>query len=389
MKNLKKKLLAGGVVLIAAALMAWFLIPKPVPVDLSRVQKGRLTVTVDEQGKTRARDRYVIAAPVTGRISRLDWQEGDPVKRGQVVARIQPSPLDPRELAETNARVQMNVALQRAAEERVGKARAVYEQARRERERYERLFKTGGISRQAFEQAEKAEITTASELDSARSRAVAAAYEVQMARARLLTAGKSKDGATMEIMSPVHGRVLKIPEKSERVVTAGTSLLVLGDPARLEVVIDLLSSEAVKVKAGMPVRLEGWGGERDLPARVRTVESQGFTKVSALGIEEQRVNVVADLLESPGALGDDYRVEARIVIWEGRNILRIPASALFRSGTDWAVFTDENGRARKRIVEPGQRNPREVEILKGLKEGDWVIAHPTNQIEEGLKIKKK
>jgi HlyD family secretion protein len=210
-----------------------------------------------------------------------------------------------------------------------------------------------------------------------------------MARARLIASEKGKDGSAVEVKSPVSGRVLKIPEKSERVVPSGTTLLVLGDATRLEVVIDLLSSEAVKVRPGMPVKLENWGGDRDLPARVRTVESQGFTKVSALGIEEQRVNVVADLLEPPGALGDDYRVEARIVIWEGRDILKVPASALFRSGTDWAVFLDQGGRARKRIVEVGRRTSREIEIVKGLREGDRVISHPTNQIAEGIKIKNK
>ncbi|MBI5584015.1 MAG: efflux RND transporter periplasmic adaptor subunit [Deltaproteobacteria bacterium] len=389
MKNLKKKLLGGVAGLIAAALMIWFWMPKPLPVDLAEVQKGRLTITVDEQGKTRARDRYVVAAPVTGRISRLDWREGDPVQEGQMVARIHPSPLDSRELAEIRARVEMDLALQRAAEEQVEEARAVHGQAKRERDRHERLFKTGGISRQTFEQADKAEVTSARALEAARARASAAAFEVQIARARLLASKKGRDGSAVEIKSPVSGRVLKIPEKSERVVTAGTTLLVLGDATRLEVVIDLLSSEAVKVRPGMPVKLENWGGDRNLPARVRTVESQGFTQVSALGIEEQRVNVVADLLEPPGPLGDDYRVEARIVIWEGQNILKVPAGALFRSGTDWAVFLDQGGRARKRIVEVGRRTPREAEIVKGLKEGDRVISHPTNQIEEGIKIKKK
>lgn len=375
--------------MILAALIVWFWMPKPVPVDLVQAKRGPLTVTVDEQGKTRARDRFVIAAPVAGKVNRLDWQEGDPVTKGQIVAWIQPSPLDPRELAEISARIQMTLALQRAAEERVAEARAVHDQARRERERYERLFKSGGISRQTFEQSEKAEVTSASELDAYKSRAQAAAYEVKMARARLIAAEQGKKGAVMGIPSPVNGRVLKIMEKSERVAAAGTPLLVLGDATRLEVVIDLLSSEAVKVRPGMPVRLENWGGDRDLPARVRTVESQGFTKVSALGIEEQRVNVVADLLEPPGPLGDDYRVEARIIIWEGQSLLKIPASALFRSGTDWAVFVERAGRARKQIVEVGHRTPREAEIVKGLKEGDRVISHPTNQIGEGIKIKRK
>ena len=312
MKISKNTVWTGAAIFIFVVLFFWFWIPGAVPVDLAQTKKGTLTVTVDEQGKTRARDRYAVAAPVTGRVTRLDRREGDPVKKGQVVAWIHPSPLDPRELAEINARIQMTLALQRAAEERVEEAQAVYEQARRERERYERLFKTGGISKLAFEQAEKAEVTSASELEAAKSRAQAAAYEVKMARSRLIAVEQGKNWAVMAVKSPVTGRVLKIMEKSERVLPAGTPLLVLGDPARLEVVIDLLSSEAVKVEPGMPVRLENWGGERDLPARVRTVENQGFTKVSALGIEEQRVNVVADLLEPPGPLGDDYRVEARI-----------------------------------------------------------------------------
>jgi HlyD family secretion protein len=391
MKPPKKKLLTVAAVLILVALVAWIWWPKPVPVDLVQVQKGVLTVTVDEQGKTRARDRYVVASPVTGRLTRLEWREGDRLRQGQVVAWLHPSPLDPRELAEVQARVQMTRALQRAAEEKVKEAQAVHEQAKRERDRYERLFKTGGISRQAYEQSEKAEITSARDQEAARSRAKAAAYEVELSRARLLTAERiqGKTEGLITVSSPVSGRVLKIQEKSERVVSAGTPLLVLGDPTRLEVVVDLLSSEAVKVQPGMPVILENWGGEQSLRARVRLIEDQGFTKVSALGIEEQRVNVVADLLEKPGPLGDDYRVEARIVIWEGQNILKVPSGALFRSGKDWAVFAARNGRAKKQIVEVGHRTSREAEILKGLQEGDWVISHPSNQIEEGVRIKKK
>ncbi len=248
--KISKKTLAVGAVLILAALIVWFWMPKPVPVDLVQAKRGPLTVTVDEQGKTRARDRFVIAAPVAGKVNRLDWQEGDPVTKGQVVAWIHPSPLDPRELAEISARIQMTLALQRAAEERVAEARAVHDQARRERERYERLFKSGGISRQTFEQSEKAEVTSASELDAYKSRAQAAAYEVKMARARLIAAEQGKNGAVMEIPSPVNGRVLKIMEKSERVAAAGTPLLVLGDATRLEVVIDLLIQRGREGPAG-------------------------------------------------------------------------------------------------------------------------------------------
>jgi HlyD family secretion protein len=391
MKFFKKTLWVGGTVILLATLIIWIWIPKPVSVDLIQVQKGALVVTIDEQGKTRARDRYVVAAPVAGRLARLDWREGDRISRGQAVAWIHPAPLDPRELAEVRARVQMTLALRRAAEEKVKEAQAVHDQAKRERDRYERLFKTGGISRQAYEQSEKSEITSARELEASRSRARAAAYEVEMSSARLLTAEKSqgKTEGLITVSSPVSGRVLKIQEKSERVVSAGTPLLVLGEPTRLEIVVDLLSSEAVKVRSGMPVILENWGGDQPLRARVRLIEDQGFTKVSALGIEEQRVNVVADLMDPPGPLGDDYRVEARIVIWEGRDVLKVPSGALFRSGKDWAVFTAGNGRAKKQIVAVGHRTWREAELVKGLKEGDWVISHPTNQIEEGVRIKKK
>ncbi len=359
MKNSKKKLLTVAAVLVLAALVFWIWWPKPVPVDLAQAQKGVLTVTIDEQGKTRARDRYVVASPVSGRLTRLDWREGDRVRQGQVVAWLHPSPLDPRELAEAQARVQMNRALQRASEEKVREAQAVHEQAKRERDRYQRLFQAGGISRQAYEQSEQAEITGASELESARFRAKAAAYEVELSRARLLAAERSqgKTGGLIAVSSPVSGRILKIQEKSERVVSAGTPLVVVGDPTRLEVVVDLLSSEAVKVRPGMPVILENWGGEQPLRARVRLIEDQGFTKVSALGIEEQRVNVVVDFMDPPGPLGDDYRVEARIVIWKAQNVLKVPAGALFRSGKDWALFAVPQGPGGKADCESGAPQP--------------------------------
>ena len=212
--------------------------------------------------------------------------------------------------------------------------------------------------------------------------------DVQAAKAALIAvdARRQQDAGVIELRSPVPGRVLRVVEKSERVVTAGMPLIVVGDPEKLEVVVDLLSTDAVKVRPGMTVLLENWGGEGALRARVRTVEAAAFTKLSALGIEEQRVNIIADFVDPPGLLGDGYRVEARTILWEASDVLKIPASALFRSGEGWAVFALEQGRARKREVRIGHRSHFEVELLAGLEEKTEIIIHPANTIEDGARV---
>jgi HlyD family secretion protein len=374
-------------ILVLAGLVVIALLPSPSKVEAARAERGPLRVTIDEEGEARAHDSFVIAATVAGRLRRVELHDGDRVASGQIVAVIEPSPLDPREREEVIARVQSAEALKREADQRVEQARAEYEQARLERERAEKLAKDGLVSIQSFEQAKSAEVTSAKEVEATRFKAQAAASEVKAARAGLIAIeGRKGQARLVSLRSPVGGRVLRIAEKSERVVAAGTPIIVLGDPNKLEVVVDLLSTDAVKVKPGMMVLLQGWGGEGDLRARVRTVESSAFTKVSALGIEEQRVNIVADFLDPPGALGDGYRVEARIIIWESEDALKVPSSALFRQGDGWGVFVIEGDRARTRGVEIGHRSQFEVEILGGVVEGEQVILHPANQIADGARV---
>lgn len=377
--------------LLGAAALAVVLLgflPDPVPVEISSAARGPLRVTTDEDAQTRARDHYSISAPAAGRVSRIDVREGDAVQAGQVVAQLWPVPLSAREREEYEARVEAARALSRESEERVEHAAAGYEQAKRDRQRLDKLVREGIVSAQEAERARVAETTTASELEGARFHARSAQADLQAAQAALLSIAEAATGtpAAISLRSPVDGRVLSVPDRSERVVAAGSPLLVVGDPQQLEVVIDLLSTEAVKVKPGMPVLLEGWGGKQPLQAVVRTVEPLAFTKVSALGVEEQRVNVIADFVDPPGPLGDAYRVEARVVLWNGENVLKVPASALFRRGDGWSVFVVEGGRARRRDVTVGHRGALEVEILGGLTDGEQVVRHPSNDVEDDRRV---
>jgi HlyD family secretion protein len=386
--KLLRRIVPIVVVLGLLALIVIALIPSPIAVDVARVSRGQLMVTIDEEGEARAHDRFVVASPVAGRMRRVELHDGDAVKAGQVVAAITPLPLDERERTEALARVKAAEALRREADERVSRARADYEQARRERERAESLLESGIISKQSFEQARNLQTTLGNEVEAARFKAQAAAADVQAAKAALIAVdSRRREGeGVIELRSPVSGRVLRVVEKSERVVTAGAPLIILGDPERLEVVVDLLSTDAVKVRPGMTVLLENWGGEGTISARVRIVEASAFTKLSALGIEEQRVNVVADFVDTPGQLGDGYRVEARTILWEANDVLKIPASALFRSGEGWAVFALEQGRARKREVRIGHRSHFEVELLDGLEENTEIVIHPANMIQDGARV---
>ena len=389
LSGLKRKLLYAALGAAAIGAIVWGFVPDPVPVEVTAVQRGPLQVTSDEDAETRAHDRYAVSAPVAGRISRIELHEGDAVRPGQVVAQLWPIPLSAREREEQLARITAAEALVREAEERVRHAATDYEQAKRERQRVDRLVRDGLIAPQVAEQSQVMEATSANELEAARFRERSAQADAQAARAALLAVGGARGGAAAVIpmRSPVEGKVLRIPDKSERVVAPGAPLLIVGDPNHLEVVIDLLSTEAVKVKAGMPVLLEGWGGERPLRARVRVVEPLAFTKVSALGVEEQRVNVIADFVDPPGTLGDAFRVEARVVLWSGEDILKVPVSALFRRGESWNAFVVEGGRARRREVEIGHRGALEVEIAKGLNVGEQVIRHPSNDIDEGRRVR--
>lgn len=384
------------VFLIVALLVTGFIVftalkPSPIRVESSQAKVGPLSVTVDAEGKTRVRDRFVVAAPVAGRLARINLHRGDQIAQNAIVARIEPlpiAPLDPRQLAEATARVAGAEQLRNEAEAGMAHVRADYEQAQRELARAEKLVETGDISRQEFERIRNAAQTARQQLEAARFRARAAASDVEVARAALLAverAGQSSGSATVVVRAPVSGRVLRIAEENERVVMAGAPLIELSNPT-LEIVIDVLSSDAVKIRPGVPVVIEGWGEDKPLQAHVRMIEPSGFTKVSALGIEEQRVNVVADFVDPQVPLGDGYRVEARIVIWEKADALKVPTSAVFRSGEGWAAFVNENGRARRRDVQVGRRTAFEAEIINGLREGEQVVVHPPNELKDGARV---
>jgi HlyD family secretion protein len=371
----------GGAGLAAAAFLVYALRPAVVPVEVTAVTRGPLRVTIDEEGRTRVRDHYLVVAPVAGRVARITLDEGSSVTRGQIVARLSAAPLDPRSREEAAARLRSSEDAERAALASVSQARAALDQAERNRARAESLFAKHLLSTEQREVTALAETTALRQVEAVDFRTQAAAHEVEVARAAL-TAGA---GAVVPLRSPVRGRVLRIPEKSERVVAAGTPLVELGDPNRLEIVVDLLSEDAARVKPGDRVLIEGWGGDRTLEAHVRRVEPSGFTKVSALGVEEQRVNVVADLDDTPPQLGDGYRVEARVVLWEG-DAVKVPASALYQDGDQWRAFVVESGRARSRAVTVGHRNPDEAEVLGGLSVGDRVIRQPTDKISDGARV---
>ncbi len=373
--------------------LLWLLRPAPVRVELGVVDRGPLEVTVDEEGRTRVRNRYVIAAPVAGGLERIMLDAGDAVAAGDVVARVSPAPLDPRTTAQAEARLDAAIALRGEARARVGQARAALAQAHRDLQRARTLAAAGTVSDQELEQAELAHASRAEELHGAREAEDAAAHEVQAAEAVLLAAGAGAPGpssrgkdAFVDVRSPAAGDVLRVFEESQRVVAVGTPLLEVGDPSDLEIVVDVLSADAVRIRPGAEMRLVAWGGEGTLRARVRRVEPSGFTKISALGVEEQRVNVIGDFVDAPGALGDGYRLEARIVVWRAEDVLRVPASALFRRGEGWHVFGVENGRAQLRAVGVGQRGVEAAEVVSGIEPGTGVVLHPTDRVADGVRV---
>jgi len=387
--KLRRNLLVALLLAVVGGIIAYALWPSAILVETARVSRGPLQVTVDQEGETRVQDRFVISSPVPGHLMRVALEDGDPVRLNEIVARIDPLPLNQREREEIRARVEAAEANLRQAKARESRARADAAQARRDRDRAEQLARERVISSQALDQARNTDVTAAEELSAAEYGSQAAASEVKVARAGLVGLDEvpGKPRPLIELRSPVAGRVLRMTEKSERVVSAGTPILVLGEPGKLEIVADVLSTDAVKIHPGDLVLLTGWGGDYALRARVRLVEPGGFTKVSALGVEEQRVNVISDFVDSPGSLGDGYRVEAHIVVWSAKNVLQVPLSALFRRGSRWSTFVISGGRASARDVEVGHRNESEAEILAGLSEGQQVILHPPNQLAAGMRVR--
>ena len=384
MKLTKRTLGYAILTAVVVGLLAWWAWPSPRLVETARAGRGPVQVAIEEDGETRAVDRYGVAAPVAGRLLRVVLREGDAVKAGQAVAEIAPLPLSEADRDLLEAKLEAAKALKLEADERVRRAEADAAQAERERVRVADLVAKKFMSDQALEQADVSAKTKAADVKAAKSRAVAAAAEVEAARATLV-AVRAK-APTVRVSSPVDGRVLRITEKSERVVQPGTVLVTVGDPAALEIVIDVLSNDAVRVKPGMRMLVTGWGGP-EVEAAVRLVEPAAFRKISALGVEEQRVNVIADFKSVPPGIGDAYRVDARIVVAEKPDALLLPVGALFRRDGKWTVFVVDGGRLAARTVEIGLRGARNAEVIAGLSEGEVVVLYPGNELAEGVRVR--
>lgn len=385
----------GLTALALAAALAWGFMPRAVPVDIASAQRAPLRVTVEEEGRTRVIDRYVVSAPVAGFARRIELDVGDSVEQGQTLVELEPlraEVLDPRSRATAEARVAAAQANLSVAEQNARAAATDADITKKEFARRKTLAADGRISREERDRAEAAMQHSEAAHRSATFAVDVARHELEAARTALEHSAARAHGETPEkvaVHAPIGGRVLNLPRQSEGVVAAGQALIEVGDPAALEVEIEVLSADAVRIQAGMPVELTRWGGPDPLQGRVRVVEPTGFTKISALGVEEQRVRIIADIttpMETWLRLGDGYRVEADFILWQSADVLQIPASALFRNGGGWAVFRVDGSRARLHPVEVGYSNGFAAEIVKGLEVDDRVIVHPSDAIGDGVRV---
>jgi HlyD family secretion protein len=387
----RRVLQGGAVVAVLLAVAVW---PRTIDVETAAVTRGPLVVSIDEEGETRVHHRFVVAAPVAGRIGRIDLEPGDVVTGGvTVIARMR---AEPPPLLDARSRVEAAAAVE-TARGQLGRARAEEQRARSaatlataDLAREQHLAEAGLTTTQAVQTREAAVLAADENLNAAAYAVAAAAAELERARARVSPPTLAASGRELEIRAPVDGVVLRRHRESEGVVTAGERLVEIGDPRHLEIVADLLSSDAVKVKPGMRVSIEDWGGAQPIAARVTRVEPGGFTKVSALGVEEQRVNVIMDVDDDEAAwtaLGDGYRVEVRIAVQEIAEALQVPAAALFRVGAQWAAFVVDGGRARQVTISPGARASTMVDVRDGLAEGQRVVLHPPDSLVDGARVR--
>jgi HlyD family secretion protein len=385
-----------ALLLVALVVALIFAFRKPaIEAEIGQVSKGPMTVTIDDLGETRVRDLYVVSAPVTGQVLRVPLKPGTPVIAGKtVVTEIQPmrpAPLDARAYAQAQAQVRSLEDRLSADRSRVSRTRAELALAERDFGRTSELAGRGFVSTANLDRARSVRDAARAAVAEAVRAAEATAHDLESARAALLESSTPAKGTgAVSVTSPVAGYVLLVPQESERAVVAGTPLVEIGDPKQLEIATDLLSSDAVRVKPGAPVLIEDWGGERPLKGRVQQVEPYGFTKISALGVEEQRVNVIIDFAEPFEAiqrLGHGYRATVRIAVWSAPQVKKLPIGALFRTEGKWSVFTvDETSHARLRKVIIGHMNDQEAEVLGGLSVGDKVLLHPSDKVADGVKV---
>lgn len=383
------------VIALVSALVAGFW-PQPILVDVVFARNAPLTVAIEEDGQTRLIDRYMISAAVAGVASRIELEIGDPVVQGQELLEIMPLAariLDPRSRAQAIAEVASAQAALLGAEQQVEAIAASKDLADSELRRLQTLMQRQLIAQDSLDRAIADAASQAAALRSAKFNVEVRLYELQARRStleyeKLLTEGQAIEQVL--VRAPVAGEVLKIHHECEGPVETGMPLLDIGDPAALEVVVDVLSMDAVKIKSGMDVLLERWGGDNPLKGIVRKIEPVGFTKVSALGVEEQRVWVIVAITSNVDEwlrLGDGYRVEARFILWHEEDVLQLPASSVFRYRDGWAIFVIDGGRAQRRPVTIGQRNGLSVQILAGVSSGDRVLDHPSDAVDAGVSVR--
>ena len=393
---LRRKLFVIIIIAVVVLATVYGFFPKAVDVDLADVTRGPLQVTIEEEGRTRLKERFVITAPTAGYLERVKAKVGDPVEKGQGIIVLDPlrSPvLDSRNRAEATATITAAEATLNAAIAKESAAAADADYMEKRLERLKNLYAKGSIAKDQFDQIE-AETKKARAIQrSAKAAVEVSRSELERAKTLLQNFGSVKKTASQNkvyVSSPVSGNIFRIYKESEGAVNVGEPLMEIGNSKSLEIRVEVLSSDAVKIKPGTSVFMKRWGGEGTLTGVVRIVEPAGFTKISSLGVEEQRVLVIADItspVEMWRSLGDAYRLEAHFVVWEGKDVLQVPAGALFRVGNDWAVFVSEKGRAVKKLVKIGQRNAMAAEIISGLTENEKVIAHPDDTIGDGTRIK--
>ncbi|MBB4366229.1 HlyD family secretion protein [Bradyrhizobium sp. CIR48] len=403
--NWTKRIIGAAALAAIAGGLVWFAWPRPTLVDLATVRKGPIEVTADDDGKTRVRHVYTVSAPIAGKVLRISHPLGDQgpslhvgdevVANQTVIALMQPTLpgfIDVRSRDQLQAEVLAADAAIQQQEAEVKRIEAALEFSRAEFQRAQTLLRTQSTSAQAFDKAKFEVATSEANLASAKA-------QVEMRRAvRTSLAARLMDPANaapsaeptccVRVLAPASGRVLKIAQDSEATVLPGTPLVDIGNPLDMEVVADLLSTDAVQIKVGAPVRIDGWGGQT-IKGKVVRVDPAGFLKISALGIEEQRVRVTIDFADPPEAwasLGHDYRVVVHVTTWSAPDALTVPVSALFRKGDHWAVFTDENGRAKTVAITVGHRNSRVAEVLSGLTAEDRVVLHPSDRVADGGRI---
>ena len=393
---LRRKLWVTAIILIIILAIFYGFLPRTQEVDLVRLTRGPLQVTIEEEGRTRLKERFVISAPTAGYVRRIEAKVGDPVRKGETVAVLEPlrsQALDPRSRAEAEAVVSAAAASLAAAMEKERAATADADYIETRLVRITALYSRGSVAKDQLDQTDSEAKKARAVQRSAKAAVDVARSELERAKTTLQNFApvqRTGKNNTVEVTSPVSGAVFRIYRESEGTVHVGEPLMDIGNAGNLEVRVEVLSSDAVRIRSGMTVLFKRWGRDEPLAGRVRRVEPAGFTKVSSLGVEEQRVLVIVDITSPPEmwrVLGDGYRLEAHFVVWEGQDILQVPTSALFRSGKEWSVFVEENGKAHRRAVEIGQRTGLTAQILSGLKENERVVAYPDDAISDGARIR--